>query len=258
MRRTLIAAVMAAGCSYREPTVGPGSGDDTGPDAPGNVPHSCPSDGSLRLCVDFDSVPAVIDGMSHTVQAMNVTSATRLGDAAAHVDTSSQMFIAPADAGDLDNVTKLTIEMWIAPDHHPSAGQTYWMLDNNTEYGIEYLDDGKIRCVMGPHTVDSVNSVATGSTFVHLACTYDMSRLIVLVDGAVDNCVDENHAIPTGGHDGVAIGANLGAGPVFNNRFVGGLDNVRVYNRKLTSDEICMIAGHGTSCSHSCPDGGDD
>lgn len=258
MRLTLIAAVMVAGCSYAEPRVpGAGSGDDTAPDADMNVPHTCPSDGSLRLCVDFDDAPTVVDGMSHTVQAMNVEATTRLGDAAVHVDTASQMFIAPAGTGDLDDVTDLTIEMWIAPDQHPSSGQSYWMLDNNTEYGIEYLDDGKIRCVMGSHTIDSMTSVATG-TFMHVACTYDVSRLIVLVDGAVDNCVDENHPIPTGGHDGVAIGANLGAGPVFNDRFVGGLDNVRVYNRKLSSGEICTIAGHGTSCSHSCPDGGDD
>jgi hypothetical protein len=41
------------------------------------------------------------------------------------------------------------------------------------------------------------------------------------------------------------------------NRFLGGLDNVRVYNRKLSGSEICTIAGHGTSCSHSCPDGSD-
>jgi hypothetical protein len=258
MRLTLIAAVMAAGCSYSEPTVG---GGDTGPDGGGNVPpNTCPtSDSSLRLCLQFSGplTPTVTDGMSHVVAATNLTAMTRAGDPAAHLDSTSEMFIAPIDASDLDNVTNLTIEMWIAPDQHPMPGQTYWMLDNNTEYGMEYRDNGTIRCVISDKTVDGTAMVATTS-WTHVACTYDQSRMIVLVNGAVDNCTNENTPIPTNGTDGVAIGANLGLGPVFNNRFIGGLDNVHVYDRALSGGEICTLAGHGTSCPHRCPGGGDD
>src|ERR1051326_3695007 len=174
MRLTLIAAVMVVGCSYDEPTVGPGNpgGDDQpGPEAGGGVPRTCPSDAALRLCVDFDGVPTVIDEMSHTVQAMNVAATTRQGDPAARVDASSQIFIPPAGASDLDNITDLTIEMWIAPDQRPPPGQTFWMLDNNTEYGMEYLDDGKVHCFIANHPVDSMTTVHTRGGFVLVACT---------------------------------------------------------------------------------------
>ena len=255
MRLTLIAAVMAAGCSYHEPTVGD---DDTGPDGGyTNVPRGCPSDGSLRLCVQFDGAlgPTVADAMSHTIDATAVVAMTRDGEAAAHVSGTSSMFIAPSGVGDLD-VPKLTIEMWISPDKKPMPMKGFWMLDNNNQYGIEYRDDGQIRCVIKDKTVDSHTSVPVGA-WTHVACTYDVSRLIVFVDGAVDNCEDENTPIPTEGVDGVAIGANLGAGQMFDDRFIGGLDNVRVYSRDLAANEICTIAGHGTSCTQSCPGDGE-
>jgi len=250
MGRIALALIAVGGCGYTEPTVG---GDGANP-----PPASCPTgDGTLRLCVQFDGAltPTVGDGMHHTIQSTAVTEMTRTDEPAAHVGATSSMYIAPADAGDLD-VTNLTIEMWISADTPPASGSKYWMLDNNTEYGMEYLDNGDIRCLIHDQIVDSVAAVETVH-WHHVACTYNLHHLAVLIDGAVDNCQDLTNPIPTDGHDGVAIGANVGAGPMFTERFVGGLDNVRLYDRTLSGAELCTIAGNGTSCNRMCPGGGE-
>src|SRR5215813_10258323 len=150
MHRTLIAVVTVGGCTLHEPKLG----DDQGNPPPARM---CPTDPDLRLCVQFDGslTPTVGDQMNHTIDASAVTAMTRDTEPAAHVGSTSTLYIQPSDAGNLD-VAQLTIEMWISPDTRPMPMKGNWMLDNNTEYGIEYRDDGQVRCVIHDKTVDSM------------------------------------------------------------------------------------------------------
>src|SRR5262245_42622658 len=136
MRRTLVTVGMLVGCSYSEPHI---ADDNGGGDDASDPPRTCPTDSALRLCVQFDGTlgPTFVEGMSHVVHTANVTPMLRASESAAHVDASSTMLIEPGDATNL-SLTMLTVEMWIAPDHRPGGGATYWMIDNNTEYGIEF------------------------------------------------------------------------------------------------------------------------
>jgi len=165
---------------------------------------------------------------------------------------TSQVLLA--DASDLD-VGALTIDMWIAPAGNPVNAHN-WLLDNNTQYFLTYEMDGKVRCGIGSKVVTS-SAAITDSAWHHVACTYDGAHeLHVYVDGDRSGCVNYSSAIPTGGTDGIAIGANYGAGNGFTENYVGGIDAVHVYARAMSDTEICSAAGQQSCQTVSCNQGG--
>ena len=230
---------------------GSGSGSGSGTGTTTNPPCDVTGDPSLRLCVGFDRVPMVEDlsDYAHMVtEAVDLAPLTRDGLAAVSLSATSHIQIA--EAKDLD-VDQLTIDMWIQPAAI-ATGQRYWMLDNNTQYFISYLDTKFVRCGIDTQTVDSAAAI-TDMSWHHVACTYDRQKLAVYVDGDRSRCMDLSAAIPKSGTLGVAIGANNGAGG-YTDHYIGGLDNVHVYARALSTQQICSAAGK-SSCNDQCGGG---
>jgi hypothetical protein len=252
MRRGVFALVAVVGCAYNEPMVG----DDMSGSNPGsgsNPARTCPSDPTLKLCVDFDGslTPTVADGAGHTISSVNVVGMNRSGDPAAHVDATSQLTIASAATGDLD-LPQLTLELWISPDRQPPSEQKYSIFDHSGHYSIEMKDNGSVTCSAGGQSVDSSTSISTGA-WTHVACTFDSQNLNIYVSGNLDGCQNGGSGSgSTGQPAGVAIGAELGSGFTLDNQFIGGIDNVWLYDHALTSAEVCAAAG-GTACRSTCP-----
>jgi len=255
--RLLWAILLAsAGCSFVSP---PGSGSGPGPDPdPMGGPDGAPAartvcdhaDASLRLCVDFEGTIVDRSAAGAEVAAAGVATMDRDGEPAAMLGATSTMHVHESTALDIQG--GLALDMWIRPASKPASGSTYWMLDNNTQYGIELTDTGAIRCVLSNRVVDSAATVPLDGQFHHVACTYDRAKLKVFVDGELSRCADQTIEIPITGNDGLAIGANLSgtdAAPVFASPFVGGLDNVRVWARPDL--DVCAAA-HRTGCLTSC------
>ena len=242
MRRGMIGLLAIVGCTYHEP----GLGDDNG------VARTCPTDMSLLLCVDFDgALTPTVDGMNYVVASQNVVAADRSGDRAARVGATSQLFIDAGAAGDLA-VPELTLEMWVAPDQRPASDHSYGIFDNSGQFGIELHSDGHLQATFGGQQVDGRTSVAT-QAWTHVALTYDGSSLQLLVNGAVDGCRSGSGGSgPTGNTAGVAIGANLSSSAVFADQFIGGLDNIWLFNRALSDAELCATAGQ-SGCNTTCP-----
>lgn len=256
--RCLLFACLAAGCQFSvTPATSPDTPDasvgEPGPDAsePGSV--GCDTeDSALRLCMTFDGADAFKDqtGRGHDATAVAVATINRSAtDLAAGMAIGSTMHVA--EATDLDLTGDFAIDMWVAPDVIP-AGARYWLLDNNQQYFLSIGDTRKIRCGIGSKVVDARTPIDL--SWHHVACSYTAGtgRLQVFVDGNVDGC--NGPAVPAataGGHDGLAIGANL-SGTTFTERYVGLLDNVHVYARALGAAEICSTAGR-TGCDASCP-----
>jgi hypothetical protein len=111
----------------------------------------------------------------------------------------------------------------------------------------------KIRCGIDSFSIDTEDPITAG--WHHVACTYDKSRLRVYVDGELSGCKSEDKSIPTSGIDGTAIGAKL-SGTTLSEPFTGQIDNVHIYDRRLTGSELCTLAG-GADCNDRCPSGGD-
>lgn len=254
MRTACLLCWLIAGCGFSSaPGSGPG-GVDGGSGGPGATTGCDASDPSLRLCLTFDQTPMKVVDLANPAHlltdASGVTQILRLASGAAQFDPASR--IRFAEHPDFD-VAELTVDLWIAPAALASD-KHYWMLDNNTQYYAVYDGDGSVRCGIGGAT--SINSRAKfvptlPATWHHVACTYAGDReLRVYVDGDLSGCTMGGGAIPTTGIDGVAIGANFGAGG-FKENFIGGIDGVHVYARALTGDEICHVANR-SRCSSQC------
>jgi len=261
--RWLLLALVVSGCGFSIETGGPIAGDDEPgmqPDATVTSRMCSTSDQSLRLCIDFDDAADLAsDGsmFGHAVRSMNLMPMERkIGEQAVEIDDSSVLYVA--ETPDLDIPDNLTVSMWIKVDIAGlpfSTASSRWLYDNNTQYFASLRFGGVIRCGSGTVIADSPPLGADGA-WHHVACTYKDDEVRVYVDGHVAGCEDTNdRPLPTGGHDGFAIGANLAGGagaPNFSEQFIGGIDNVQVFSRLLPPAELCGAAGH-ESCIDSCP-----
>jgi hypothetical protein len=189
-------------------------------------------------------------GLGHDATAQDVTMVPRTAtNMVAGMAATSTMHVA--ESMDLDLAGDFAIDMWIAPSAI-SKGLRYWLLDNNKQYFMSFGDTRQVRCGIGGKVVDAVQPI--DASWHHVTCNYEANggHLQVYVDGTLSGCSGGAIApAPTSGHDGLAIGANL-SGTTFSERYVGQLDNVHVYARKLGAQEICTAAGH-TSCNNVCP-----
>jgi len=236
------------------PGGGPGQGGvDSG--TPASTLCDVSGDSSLQLCLTFDHEPMVQDlsGYAHPVTAADGVTRIDHGSSSSAVSLTATSKLHVADDPKLD-VAQLTIDMWISP----AAGATNphnWLLDNNTQYFLTYEMDGKIRCGIGSKVVTSAATI-TASAWHHVACTYGSDHeLRVYVDGDRSGCLDVSSGIPAGGTDGIAIGANYGAGDTYAENYVGGIDAVHVYGRALSDAQVCIVAGQSNCRVMNCNQG---
>jgi hypothetical protein len=264
MHRVLAVAAMAlAACSFHAGAATPPGGDDDVIDGPldhdsGTTTPPCHNTTETpALCVDFEEtalVPFIPDqapGNLNTVASTSVVPMQRNAEQAAQLSMPSKLVIPESDTLDIGG--PLTIEMWINPDMMPMGPpmtHVFWMFNNNNQYGMELTFMGSVRCLSGTTSIDSPGGVNV-HTWTHVACVYDGTTMKSYVDGDTFACKDMG-APPTNGHDGSAIGGNIGAGGMVTDKFIGGIDNVAVYATALSTDRICALAGHSGGCQEEC------
>jgi hypothetical protein len=265
---------LIAGCGFsstagtaEDPGGDPGGGS-AGPGAgsggPGAASGKCDvTDPNLRLCVSFGTSPMAQDLVTplHEV-APGSTGVVAFANLALPIlglvvntggtfAAGSQLRFKESPDFDVDN---LTLDLWMLPQSTPAQSSSYYLLDNNTEYSATY-DSGGVHCMVAGTTVDS--RPITTSGWHHVACTYGKAdRLLrVYVDGELSGC-EMASAIPHGGMDGVAIGANYAGKSGFQQNFIGKLGNVHLYGTELAPDQICRAAGRTGGCNPVCPGSG--
>jgi hypothetical protein len=189
------------------------------------------------------------------VESQNLTPKSHDAELAVAVDDTSRIHVA--ETPDLDIVDNLTVSMWInvdLGDLPTSIASSHWLYDNNTQYYASLRAGGVVRCGSGGEYADSPPIDGYG-VWHHVTCTYDHEAIRVYIDGAVRGCEDVNdRLLPVGGHEGMAIGANVNGGaggPYFSEEFEGGIDNVQVFARELAPEEVCSAAGQ-LDCNTQC------
>lgn len=206
------------------------------------------ADVDVRFCMDFEDPQPFANKAPYSlnVQAQNVGLVRTSRGQVAAMTPYSQITIGESPTLDVD---ELTTALWIQP-HAPGSEQ--FLLDNHLQYATVLENDGDIRCMIGSGAVRSSVSVPVSLTsWTHVACTYDRSRIRVYVNGSLEGCADDDRAIYKGSNEGVAVGGNKESTGVVD-EFSGGLDLVRVYSRVLSSTELCTAAGR-TDCKDECP-----
>jgi hypothetical protein len=101
----------------------------------------------------------------------------------------------------------------------------------------------KIRCIAGGAVTNlpySNPSITQNNTWNLVTITYDRQNIKFYINGNIDNVLPLVTATPTSKNI-VRIGASTSGGAGF---FSGKLDDIRIYNRALTQDEITYLANN--------------
>jgi glucose/arabinose dehydrogenase len=149
-----------------------------------------------------------------------------------------------ADATDLRLSSHFTLEAWVRPStvtgrrtvvfKDRSGGLAYALYagsNNRVPQGYAYLGNAE-RAVSGPGPIAL-------STWDHIAVTYDGAILAYYLNGTRATTHNATGAIPA-----LTGALHLGANPRWGERFIGQLDDVRIYNRALTGPEIAADRDH--------------
>lgn len=142
-----------------------------------------------------------------------------------------------ADSAALD-VTAITLEAWINPRQLPSTGQRMGILDANGQYGLFLHESGELRC--SASAASQVLANIAVDTWTHVACTYEPPMVRIYVNGVGFPSVTNGGALSMG-VNGLSIAADNPPGS--GSRLIGLIDDVRLWSRARSSDEICVDAG---------------
>jgi len=199
----------------------------------------CPDDPDLVACYRCEAgeTPQPYDGSRYR----NHGASSEVRFIAGHGVGTAMRFSPTAsalvpDSASLD-VTAITIELWLWVDALPPDGGRAGVLDDNGQYGLFLAPDGQLRCVIGGAT-DTGLQVPIAQ-WTHVACTYDGVAIRLYQDGVAGTVLATSVAIPTAGIDGLGLGQNVPDGDHLN----GAVDDVQVWRRARTPDELCSDAG---------------
>lgn len=189
---------------------------------------------------------------------------------AGHDSTALDFDISPAtevtvpDSPELDiSGTDITLAMWV----YPESGSGDQALINKTwnndltypyyQYAIEYDDMGatdQFRFIFGDTGGGLNNLLAVGPTTIgawqHLAFTYDGTRTVGYINGVQKDVQNNTNSIEARGLL-LRLGSDFQSGQHFN----GYLDDVRVYNRALSAQDVAALADADSCTNPVGPEG---
>ncbi|MFH1294603.1 MAG: DUF2341 domain-containing protein [Candidatus Aenigmatarchaeota archaeon] len=162
-------------------------------------------------------------------------------------------YLQTADSSELRPSSAFTVMSWIKPiaettladyrtiisKEENSTYKNYWLgLWDNSADG--YCNDGVAALRF---TVSQVNVTACGTTDLasssawhHVAAVYNGSGVALYVDGSLENSTADSGAADTQTGEALFIGVENGSAKT--GYFNGSVDDVRIYSKALTADEI--------------------
>ncbi|MCU0642246.1 MAG: CehA/McbA family metallohydrolase, partial [archaeon] len=141
----------------------------------------------------------------------------------------------------------ITLMSWVKFNQIPSGTTVYALINKNEAggYGIianEQLANGYNRLVTyfyigGSYRNAGVNlSALSAGAWYHVAATYNGTTVAFFLNGNMTEALAATGSIGDVASYGVALGAN--PGPSYAEYFNGAMDEVAIFNRSLTADEI--------------------
>jgi hypothetical protein len=201
-------------------------------------------------------------GANGTLQNGAQWTAGRFGSAIAF-DDQDDVVEVPNTAGAFNLTTGWSVAAWVKPAAAGWNGRNdpivwkvansgdnedtfilAWGAGSQAEAGLERASDGADYVApSAPHTPGS---------WLHVVGTFDGSNLRIYVDGKLESSTGATGPAYTGPaplYIGSILGTNHGDKGVFD----GAIDEVQIYRRALTADEIAELAAHRAYASASLP-----
>jgi hypothetical protein len=208
-------------------------------------PGTCGFDSTLVACYAFEHSVGDATPNNNDAVPVNVTYVPGKVGAAVHVDATTTLDIAANPS--LAVTTMVTIEAWIDPDAFPVTGRAV-IFDRNSGLAMSITPASELLCgvedsTQAGYTIQVTGGLAVGS-WHHVACTYDSTKLAAWIDGTLLFMAPNALGINTVGLDGAEIGGNKPDASDGNpDRFVGAIDELRMWNRARSAAELCADAG---------------
>jgi hypothetical protein len=124
---------------------------------------------------------------------------------------------------------QFTIDAWVFANALPS--NRMGIADYDGQWGFFVRDNGELSC-----RATRGGSFPVGE-WVHVACSVDGNLARIYING-VEVSSDPNGDLNTGGSGPLSIGGNAPSGDAFD----GVLDDVRIWSRALSDDEVCWTS----------------
>jgi hypothetical protein len=177
-------------------------------------------------------------GNNGTITGAQWNAAGRNGSALQFNGTSNS--VAVADANSLDLTNGMTIEAWVYPTVQPTGWRT--IVAKETAGAVVYYmhagSDSSNRPATGGRFGNAEQVLYGGTrlaanTWVHVAATYDGTAQRLFINGV--QVATRNQTGALGTSTGVL---RIGGNSVYGEYFQGRIDDLRIYNRALTAQQI--------------------
>jgi hypothetical protein len=219
-----------------------GSAPDLAPDLPPPPPElSCPDDKDLAACFRFE-MNTTDEGASHLGTARAVSVAYEAGPQGFALRSTADTRLETVSTTSLD-ATRLTMELWVKPRVLPTGTARAALIDYERQYSIFVHPGGAVWCRI--RGVDDViaDGVLTAGIWSSVACTVDGSAVVVWIDGKARASRPLAPLETPSGTGGMGLGCNIPSADFPNaDAFEGSIDNVRIWKRVRTPDELCAAA----------------
>ena len=221
------------------------------------VPCTTPASGLVAWWPGNGTAQEVLGGRDGRLAGGTTFASGRVSSAFSFDGTNDAVHVAAHPALDVGLGSGLTIEFWVSPaDATRNARLVGWhsgLPGTSTNFGVNVQMQGRtvnaqIYDLAGlPHDVSAANSL-TNNTWTHVAVTYDRaaSQGRIYINGVPRTTVAVGSYTPRTNYK-----LYFGNVPFDPNFFRGLLDEVSIYDRPLTSNEVAAVFAAGAA--GKCP-----
>jgi hypothetical protein len=162
----------------------------------------------------------------------------------------SSGYVSIPDSPSLDSFgTNITIECWIMVNQNtPNADWTGIVTKGNSSWRLQGTSGAETVTFSADPNGDLIgNAEVNDGQWHHVAATYDGTNMCLYVDGTLDATQPASLPLATNSFP-VCLGENPQAPPGY--YFNGAIDEVAIYNRALSAEEIqtIYVTGSGGKC----------
>jgi len=238
------------------PADSPISVDDAGTTGPLDAPRDAcgVTDPSLRLCLELDesglaTATSAVDGSgkNHDPAIAGLSVVSRMVPAtsqAAQLSATSRITLSQHSDFDLQH---FTLVAWMKRGALDPT-QTQGVIDTGTQYSLSIDTFGRVQCGVTHNGTTTYPGLAqtNGNEWDLVACTYDGANLCgyAFQNGSATpqtSCNGYTQSLDTDRGYGTTIGE--WAVPTAGSQFNGSLDQIRIYARALSRQELCTAGG---------------